>query len=346
MEPTPTPQAHVALSDPATTPCLQLRQQMQDARQRLLETLDEITAAEKLRDAYDKEAGQWHDLEHEAQKSATDDLGHKPSYQEGKSWKLWNEKHDADEGAVKQARDVEARLTKLANDEQEKIRQLHDEQARLRMWLTEAEYQSRTRCVEDFATADAIEKRVWSLMTKVVAGVAAFGLVLGSGLALHARGDKPADLPEALAEVRAEAPVDIDPRSPRAPKVSGSYAGDVAVVEDPAGHKCCVKPGTRWDVLQRRDTSTGAITIQFTNVLPGITLEAPIAGTGAEFKAETFGAVAGFKNVQVELTGTVTIDGGLNASLVVGRNRSLPQGKPIYFRVDFSKTTGVSVTPV
>jgi hypothetical protein len=123
------------------------------------------------------------------------------------------------------------------------------------------------------------------------------------------------------------------------PLVSGDYDGTVEVVrgKDPAGHACCVKPTTRWAVLQTRDTSTGAITIALSDVVDGVDLNAPLSATGASFSAVGTGTVAGFAGTEVLFDGTVTPQQGLHGTLVVGGNGTLPTGQPITFQVDMQK---------
>jgi hypothetical protein len=221
-----------------------------------------------------------------------------------------------------------------------------DEQAWLQSWLTKAEYQLRTRCAE--VTASPSPR--WSTTRKVVAGLCAAGLLVGIAIWLrpaHHTAAPGRDVP-ATSAPRRLTPQDnpLAGDGPTAPKVSGSYAGSVAVVADPAGHACCVKPGTVWKVLQRRNAETGQITVAFNNVFPDVTLEAPLPDTGAPFSASELGTVADVTNVQIDLSGTVTPEGGLHASLVVGANGALPHGKAIVFQVDMTKAPRFSVTPV
>jgi hypothetical protein len=120
-------------------------------------------------------------------------------------------------------------------------------------------------------------------------------------------------------------------------KVSGTYQGTVTVDKDPAGHSCCVAPTKSWDVLQVRDTSTGAITITLDNVLAGINLTGPLTATGDPFVATGAGTVAGRANTAVSFAGSVTPQNGLHGSLTVGANGTLPTGQPISFEVDMTK---------
>jgi len=127
--------------------------------------------------------------------------------------------------------------------------------------------------------------------------------------------------------------------TPAPPLVTGPYAGSVTVPPggDPAGHSCCVKPSSAWDVRQVRDTSTNVITITLSGVLPGISLSSSISGTGAAFTATSTGVVAGFANVSVTFSGSVTPQTGIQGTLVVGGNGALPQGKSITFSVNMAK---------
>lgn len=113
--------------------------------------------------------------------------------------------------------------------------------------------------------------------------------------------------------------------------VTGGYRGAVTVANDPAGHRCCVAPSDRWEVLQVRNTQTGAITITLSNVLPGVTLTGPVPGVGQQFTASGTGTVAGYPNTLVAFTGTASAEAGVNGTLTVGANGSLPQGQAITF---------------
>jgi hypothetical protein len=124
--------------------------------------------------------------------------------------------------------------------------------------------------------------------------------------------------------------------------VSGTYSGTVAVPlpfeeNDPAGHRCCVMPGSTWEVLQTRNTETGAIRIRLDGVLPGIVLETAIPHTGANFAATSLGTVAGYEDVSVTFSGTVTPEEGIDGLLVVGANGALRLGESIRFGVDLRK---------
>jgi hypothetical protein len=119
--------------------------------------------------------------------------------------------------------------------------------------------------------------------------------------------------------------------------VTGGYRGSVTVASDPAGHRCCVTPSDRWDVLQVRNTQTGAITITLSNVLPGITLTGPVPGVAQPFTASGAGTVAGFPNTSVAFTGTATAEAGVNGTLTVGANGTLPQGQAISFSASLQR---------
>ena len=338
--PETTPQ-HTVLTDPEALSCAELAEQIAKVHDRLDDIDDAIRDATAIATAFDKTSGQWHDLEHAAQQDAINDLKNKPYTQVGPAWDAWLGKYNVDEAAVAQAKAGEAEAYARASEEWDKVHHLHAEQEVLGRWLTAANYQSRTRCV----TEPAARPRRRRGFARVAAGVATFALTVGSGVTLqHFAGHHaPQSHDDGTTIVDNNA---LQNDGPTAPKVSGAYAGTVAVATDPAGHKCCVKPATRWDVLQRRNTTTGEITITITNVLPGIVLEAPLAATGAPFRATATGTVAGFKNVEVGFEGTVTPQGGVHGKLVVGRNQALPQGQAIYFTVDMSKSTGVEATPV
>ena len=98
-----------------------------------------------------------------------------------------------------------------------------------------------------------------------------------------------------------------------------------------------MKPASTWNVLQTRGVDTGNITITLNNILPGITLTSPLSASGAQFTATTTGTVAGYQNVSVTFTGSVSATAGIAGTLVVGANGSLPQGKSITFQVHMSK---------
>jgi hypothetical protein len=329
-------QVHYDLSgDLSTMPCAELQRRIEIAQQRRGQNSRDILEAEAAMQRCDKEAEQWQALEHAAWQDAIADEANRPMTDHGKAFDRWKDKLTTDENAVKQAHDEVERLTKLGDDELEKIKQLHREQEQLDRWLDEAMRQRDARCPSMPEVAQGPGKLV-----KVAAGVVSFGLVVGGGWLL-----RPVNKPTPRTDVPvAQAPVGDNHvvvattlLSPKAPTVSGDYRGEVAVTEDPAGHKCCVKPAATWHILQQRNTKTGEITIQLTGVLPGITLTAPLEQTGDSFTAVTHGTVAGYPNVEVRFAGAVSPDGGLHGDLLVGGNKALPKGLPIMFHADLAK---------
>lgn len=185
-------------------------------------------------------------------------------------------------------------------------------------------------------------------LTVMVVVALGLGIVLtrGGGGDTAPRARAASNLSRAAANPVSPSPARTAPSVPSSspgappPLVSGAYAGTVAVApgRDPAGHACCVKPADRWDVLQTRDPSTGAITIALGHVLEGIDLSGPLDATGAPFTAVGTGTVAGYPNTSVEFTGTVTPGQGLHGTLTVGANGSLPTGRSITYQVDFTKS--------
>lgn len=184
-----------------------------------------------------------------------------------------------------------------------------------------------------------------SPFAKVLAAVAAFiAVAVGIGfLANRGRSGGPEASPASTVASTA-APTTVTPTTlagpgpPTSPPlVSGRYAGTVRVRDDPAGHACCVHPASAWEVLQTRDTRSGAISIKLGGVVEGIELSAPLEGTGVPFTATGTGTVAGRAGTEVSFTGTVTPQGGVHGVLTVGGNRTLPTGQAITFTVDMAK---------
>lgn len=184
---------------------------------------------------------------------------------------------------------------------------------------------SKGRPGKDFA---ARGRRTVALVT---ATVLAIGAAVGIGVGLTRDGGGKA------AEPKTSPTSTPTPSATPTLKVSGPYGGTVRVESDPAGHKCCVKPATKWDVLQVRDTSTGMITITLNDVVEGIDLTGPLARTGERFNADGKGTVAGRPNTEVAFAGTVSPEDGLRGTLTVGANGTLPTGQPITFTVDMTK---------
>ncbi len=189
----------------------------------------------------------------------------------------------------------------------------------------------------------------WTPIQKVLAGVAALvAVALGVAGALSrggggGGGQQGASTPStsAASPTSTAAPTTVASGGNSTPTsavlVSGRYAGRLPVATDPAGHACCVHPATTWEVLQTRDTQTGAITIKLGGVLEGIDLTGPLSGTGAQFTANGVGSVAGRAGTEVSFTGTVTPLGGIHGTLTVGANRTLPTGQAVTFTVDMAK---------
>jgi hypothetical protein len=335
-----TPQAHLVFPEAATIPCSELAEAISRARGRLNEIAIEISDATEARDAFDTEADQWHALEHAAQLSAIEDIKHLS----GKANDPWAGALQVDNAAVAQAHAGEAAARAKADDEWAKIKQLHDEQSWLRAWCTAADYESRSRCG---AVPPTPEPKVGKKIVKAAAVLLATAMTVGIGTVWRhvAAGPQP-ERTDLVVSQPSPTPAD-HPDAPPA-TISGHYAGDVIVDKDPAGHSCCIKPASDWDVLQKRDKSTGAITIEISGVLPGLVLSAPLQATGDEFHATTFASVAGANHVQIDLVGRVTFDDGLAATLTFGANRVLPQGKAITFIASMVKipTPMVEVVPV
>lgn len=182
----------------------------------------------------------------------------------------------------------------------------------------------------------------------IATGVATVVVLAVGGIVLAGGGDDPTPSPEDDTATTVDVPTTESSTATTvaaAPgTVSGTYAGTVTVAGDPAGHACCVKPTTTWEILQVRDTATGAITITLSDVVEGIDLTGPLADTGERFTATGSGTVAGYPNTDVSFTGTVSPEDGIDGTLAVGRNGTLPQGEPIAFTVDMARQPGTELT--
>ncbi len=120
--------------------------------------------------------------------------------------------------------------------------------------------------------------------------------------------------------------------------VTGTYTGVVTVAADPAGHDCCVAPNTTWQVLQTRNTASGAITLTLGEIFPGVSATGEIAAIGAPVDLATTATIANCPGTEVRFQGTVTAEGGVVGTLTVGANGTLPTGQAIVFSVDLRQT--------
>jgi hypothetical protein len=125
------------------------------------------------------------------------------------------------------------------------------------------------------------------------------------------------------------------------PALSGTYVEEIVVTLDPAGHEDFVGMPEQMQlaVLITRDTSTGAITIDITGPPPWVALHGTaqfgpgFTSAGGEFTATGQGTVAGYPNVTVDFSGSVTTSGGLQGTLRMGINGELPTGQSISYSV-------------
>ncbi|HEY8490366.1 MAG TPA: hypothetical protein VIO14_05170, partial [Dehalococcoidia bacterium] len=166
-------------------------------------------------------------------------------------------------------------------------------------------------------------------------GLLALGLAAGTAgavLLTGEEGERPAVVGDGAPE-----PQSSPTPAPTPGMVTGTYSGTVSILSDPAGHRCCVEVAGTWQVLQVRDTRTNEVTIQLTELLPGIQLTGNPPAIGAPFRAAGTGTVAGFPNVEVVFEGTATAEEGLNGVLTVGSNGALPEGLPITYQVQMAK---------
>ena len=149
----------------------------------------------------------------------------------------------------------------------------------------------------------------------------------------------------ALPVTAQETPTPPPPPTPAGPLLSGTYTGSVPVSDDPAGHRQFVGMPDQLTlaVSVSRNTQTGVITIRLTGDPPWVNLTGtaqfgPAFGaTGGDFTATGAGTVAGFANVAVSFTGSVTADGGLKGVLTLGTNGALPTGRAISYAPSLTK---------
>jgi hypothetical protein len=180
----PASQLHYDLPDPATIPCEQLAGAIALRQQALANTEQAIIDADRRREAADKTAKQWQDLEHAANQDVINDLANRPMDDSGPAFTAWQSKLAVDEAAVRQAHaEGEAELRK-GDDALAERQQLHEEQERLRRWLNEARHQQATRCYCETGNSEPEVAAVPSNRPKVLAaaGVAIAATALAVGL--------------------------------------------------------------------------------------------------------------------------------------------------------------------
>ena len=122
-------------------------------------------------------------------------------------------------------------------------------------------------------------------------------------------------------------------QNPNSSNPAGTYNVTITVTSDLGGHVSFINLGNSGTIVV-----TGTSSLQFASSIRNwVATSGTFSSSNGSFNATGRGTVAGFSNVNVTFTGTITTSGAISGDYIMGSSGELPGGRSTTFRVTGSR---------